>query len=118
MDLTISQMMQLQKELFDVHKDQWFPLAPEYGKDSILYMVEEIGEAIAVLKKKGHIAVMEDPSVRQAFLSEMADILMYYHDALLRYDVSPAEISEAFLKKHRIDMERDYEREYKEIYNG
>lgn len=118
MDLSISQMMQLQKELFEPHKDKWHPMEPEYGKDFILYMVEEIGEVIAILKKKGSGAVMEDPVVREAFLAEMADVLMYYHDVLLRFHVTPEEISEAYLKKHGYDMTRDYTKEYKEQYNG
>ena len=53
MNLSIGQMMQLQKELFEPHKEEWHPMEPEYGKDFILYMVEEIGEAIAVLKRRG-----------------------------------------------------------------
>ena len=118
MDLSISQMMRLQQELFEPHKNQWHPMEPEYGKDFILYMIEEVGEAIAILKKKGSTAVMEDPAVRKAFLSEMADILMYYHDILLRFHVTPEEISEAYARKHNIDMRRNYEREYKEKYHG
>ena len=118
MDLSISQMMQLQLELFEPHKDKWQPMEPEYGKDFILYMIEEVGEAIAILKKKGHSAVMEDPAVRDAFLSEMADVLMYYHDILLRFHVTAEEISEAYAKKHGIDMQRNYESEYKEKYHG
>ncbi|MBE6922900.1 MAG: nucleotide pyrophosphohydrolase [Ruminococcaceae bacterium] len=118
MDLSISQMMQLQRELYELHKDKWSPLEPEFGRDSILYMVEEVGEVIAVLKKKGHEAILEDPAVRQAFLSEMADVLMYYHDVLLRFHVTPEEISLAYADKHGYDMQRDYEREYKEQYNG
>ena len=118
MDLSISQMMQLQKELFDPHKDKWHPMEPEYGKDFILYMIEEIGECIAILKKKGSAAVMEDPAVREAFLSEMADVLMYYHDVLLRFHVTPEEISQAYASKHNYDMGRNYESEYKEQYHG
>ena len=118
MDLSISQMLQLQQELYEPHRDKWHPMEPEYGRDFILYMVEEIGEVIAVLKKKGSAAVMEDPQVRQAFLTEMADVLMYYHDVLLRYHVSAEEISEAFLKKHNYDICRDYAREYEEKYHG
>ena len=41
-------------------------------------MVEEIGEVIAILKKKGSTAIAEDPAVREAFLGEMADVLMYF----------------------------------------
>lgn len=118
MDLSIGRMMLLQKELFEPHKDKWHPMEPEYGKDFILYMIEEVGEVIAILKKKGHNAVMEDPVVRQAFLSEMADVLMYYHDILLRFHVTPEEISEAYAGKHSVDMQRDYDREYKEQYHG
>ena len=118
MDLSISQMMQLQKELFEPHKDKWYPMEPEYGKDFILYMIEEIGECIAILKKKGSTAVMEDPAVREAFLSEMADVLMYYHDILLRFRVTPEEISQAYASKHNYDMRRNYESEYKEQYHG
>lgn len=113
MDLSISQMMQLQRELFEPHKDKWHPMEPEYGKDFILYMVEEIGEVIAILKKKGSAAVMEDPAVREAFLSEMADVLMYYHDTLLHYHVTAEEISQAFTRKHNYDMTRNYTKEYK-----
>lgn len=118
MDLSITRMMQMQKELFEPHKDNWHPMEPEYGRDFILYMIEEIGECIAILKKKGHAAVMDDPAVREAFLSEMADVLMYYHDILLRFHVTPEEISEAYTKKHSIDMQRDYESQYKEQYHG
>ena len=118
MDLSIGQMMQLQKELFEPHKEEWHPMEPEYGKDFILYMVEEIGEAIAVLKKKGSGAVMSDPAVREAFLEEMADVLMYYHDVLLRFQVTPEEISHAYLKKHSRNLGRDYRAEYEEKYNG
>lgn len=118
MDLSISQMMRLQMELFEPHKDKWLPMEPEYGKDFILFMVEEIGEVISIVKKKGSGAIMEEKSVRQAFLSEMADVLMYYHDILLRYHVTPEEISEAFAQKHNFNMNCDHTQEYREKYNG
>ncbi|MDO5399825.1 MAG: nucleotide pyrophosphohydrolase [Eubacteriales bacterium] len=118
MDLTVSQMMQMQKALFEPHRDTWHPMEPEYGKDFLLYMVEELGEAIAVLKKKGSGAIMEDGAVRAAFLEEMADVLMYYHDVLLRYHVTPEEFSEIYLRKHLRNMGRNYTREYEEQYHG
>ena len=75
MDLSIQDMMNFQRTLYEAHKDSWDPLAPEFGKDSLLYMIEEVGEVIAVLKKKGSAAIVNDPVVRQAFLEEMADVL-------------------------------------------
>ena len=118
MALSISQMMQMQQELFELHKEKWSPMEPEFGKDFLLYMVEEIGEAIAVIKKKGSQPIMEDPEVREAFLEEMADILMYYNDILLRFHVTPEEIPEAYTEKHARNMGRDYTREYEELYHN
>lgn len=118
MDLPISEMMKMQKALHAAHEQEWSPLEPEYGKNTILYMVEEIGEVIAILKKKGDRAVTEVPEVRAAFLEEMADIMMYYTDTLLRYHVTPDEISEAYIRKHNRNMGRNYANEYEELYQN
>lgn len=117
MELSISQMMTMQRELYALHKDTWSAREPDFGKEHILYMVEEIGEVIAILKKKGSTAVMENPAVREAFLEEMADVLMYYQDVLLCFHVAPEEISRAYAEKHWKNMGRDYTREYKELYD-
>lgn len=118
MDISISQMMAMQKELYALHEGQWSPPEPEYGKEFMLYLVEELGEAIGILKKKGAAAIAEDPATRQAFLEEMADVLMYYHEILIRFRVSPAEISAAYVKKHQRNMGRDYSGEYAKLYQG
>ena len=117
MDLKMSDMMQMQRDLHDLHEKDWSPLEPEYGKNTVLYMIEEIGETIAILKKKGDRAVVEDTSVREAFLEEMADILMYYNDTLLRYHVTAEEISSAYKRKHEHNMGRNYTREYEDKYH-
>ena len=119
MDLSISQMLQLQKELFDAHGRKWAPMEPEYGGEFILYMIEEIGEVISIWKKKGERAIVDDPIVRQAFLEEMADVLMYYHEVLLRFYVTPEEISRAYQDKHDRNMTRNYQKQYEEmLHNG
>ncbi len=118
MDLSVSDMMQLQRDLFELHKDTWVPREPEYGKEHILYMMEEVGETIAILKKRGSEDVLADPDVRSAFLEEMSDILMYYIDILLCFHVTPKEISDAYLKKHNRNIHRNYSEEYKELYHN
>ncbi len=118
MDLSISQLMTMQQALYELHKDKWTPREPEFGKEHILYMIEEIGETIAILKKKGSGSVVEDEAVRAAFLEEMSDILMYYIDVLLCFHVTPEEFFEAYEKKHRRNMGRNYTEEYKELYHG
>ena len=72
MDLRISDMLDMQKALYALHEGEWFPLEPEHGRNYILFMIEEIGEAIAILKKKGDRTVLENGHVRSAFLEEIA----------------------------------------------
>jgi NTP pyrophosphatase (non-canonical NTP hydrolase) len=115
MDLAISQMMQMQRDLFDAQGRKWAPMEPEYGGEFILYMVEEIGEVISIWKKKGERAIVDDPSVRSAFLEEMADVLMYYNEVLLRFHVTPEEISQAYQDKHDRNMTRNYQKQYEEM---
>ncbi len=86
------------------------------GRHFILWMIEEIGESIAIIKKKGDAAIIEDESVRKAFCEEMSDVLMYFNDTLLRYGITPKEISEAYIAKHERNMGRNYAEEYKNKY--
>lgn len=118
MDITVSQMMQTQRELFELHKHEWNPREPKTGRNHILYMIEEIGETVAILKKKGEAAVMEDPAVREAFVGEMADIMMYFAAVLLCFDITAEEFGQTFTAKHQKNMHRDYTAEYKELYHG
>ena len=118
MDLSVSEMMTLQRRLYEPHRDEWPPMEPEYAKDYILYMMEEVGEVIAIIKKKGGQQILSDREVRQAFLEEMADVLMYYNDVLLRYHVTAEEIADAYRRKHERNMGRDYRKQYEEMYHN
>lgn len=79
-------------------------------------MIEEIGECIAILKKKGDAAVVENPAVRAHFIEETADVLMYFIDTLLHYQITPEELSRAYAAKHDRNMARDYSGEYSGMY--
>lgn len=118
MDLKVSDMMDMQRELWELHRDKWSPMEPEYGRNFLLWMVEELGEVIAIVKKKGDAAIAADPAVRGAFTEEMSDVLMYFMDTLLRYGVSPQELSEAYLNKHGTNMGRDYDGQYARMLTG
>ncbi len=109
-------MMQMQTALWEKHRDSWSPMEPAYGKNFILWMMEEVGEVIAIIKKKGSEDIMQDPAVRSHFVEELCDVLMYYFDTLLRYGVTPQEISEAYCAKHSRNMGRDYEKEYQKLH--
>ena len=111
-DLKISELMLLQEELQEKYRGIWMKLIPENGRNSLLWMVEELGEVVSIIKKRGDSAVMNESGVREAFVEEMADMLMYYLDALICYGVTADEISEAFMKKHSKNMKRDFVKEH------
>ena len=115
-NINIEDMMKMQMALWGSHKETWDPMTPAYGRNSILWMMEELGESIAIIKKKGDTAIMDDATVRSAFVEEMSDVLMYYMDTLLRYGVTPEEISAAYVEKHSKNMGRNFLKEYQNQY--
>lgn len=114
-DLSISEMLDMSHKLWEKHKDTWTPMEPEHGKTFILYMIEEIGEAIAIIKKKTEDGIMNEPSTRERFIEELGDVLMYYSDVLNRFKITSEEFSSIYMKKFESNMNRDYEGQYKSI---
>jgi len=116
-NLTISEMQKMQLELYEANKEKWGDREPKYAKTHLLYMVEEMGECISIIKKKGIDAIMENPEVRGRFLEEITDVQKYYVEVLNRLQITPEEFSNAYIEKHNINMKRDFERDNKEKYN-
>ncbi|MPN54200.1 hypothetical protein SDC9_201870 [bioreactor metagenome] len=114
-DLKMSEIMSMQRELQEKYKGKWMPLTPDNGRSSLLWLIEEMGEAIAIIKKRGEKAIMNDSEVRKAFVEEMVDVIMYYTDALACYGITSEEFSEVFMKKHSKNMGRDFVAEHKEF---
>ncbi|WP_461614223.1 MazG nucleotide pyrophosphohydrolase domain-containing protein [Clostridium sp. Marseille-QA1073] len=114
-DLRISEMLKFSKTLWEKNKDNWSPMEPKYGKSFILYMIEEIGEVISIIKKKGENEIMDNNEVRERFIEEMGDVLMYYIDVLNRFNVTSEEFSKIYLNKYISNMDRNYEKQYKDF---
>jgi len=100
------EMQAIQKELQEKYKDKWLPLTPENGKNQLLWLMIELGEVADVIKKKGNARIMEDAEVRTQFVEEMCDVMMYFNDVMLCYDISIEELKEVYLQKHKRNMER------------
>ncbi len=115
--LNIEDMLTLSKDLWEENKDKWAPMEAEYGKNFILYIIEEIGEVISIIKKKGEVEIMENNQVRAMFVEELADVMMYFSDVLNRYDISGEEFTKAYIKKYERNMKRNYVEEYQKIYS-
>ena len=104
--LNFGEILKMQRALQDKYKDQWEPVAPETGKNKLLWMVCEIGEVADVIKKRGHEVVMEDEAMRAHFVEEMADVLMYYGDVMLCFGIEPEELKDAYVAKFHRNMHR------------
>ncbi len=111
-DLKMSELLNYSKTLHQKYADKWEPMEPEHARDSILYMIEEVGEVIAVIKKKSIDEIMNDKAVRNHLVEELTDVLMYYTDALNRFKIDAKELSEAYIKKYNKNMNRNYTKDH------
>jgi NTP pyrophosphatase (non-canonical NTP hydrolase) len=111
-NLSIKDMMHMSHELYEENKETWSPMEPEHGKDFILYMIEEIGEVISVIKKKNIDEIMEEGPVREHMVEELSDVLMYFIDCLNRYHITSEEFSLAYRKKFESNMKRNFKKDH------
>lgn len=113
-NISISEMKQMQLELFELHKNEWGnDMYPEAAKDHMLYMIEEIGESISIIKKKGIDEIMTNPIIRNNFITEMTDIARYYIEVLNRLNISAEEYTYCYRKKHEDCISRNYKEKWK-----
>lgn len=69
-------------------------------------MMIEAGEVADIIKKQGDDRIMNDPDVREHFIEEMCDTLMYFNDVMLCYGITPEELKKVYLDKHKKNMNR------------
>ena len=104
---TLSELMEMQHALYEKHRHEWLPHAPQSGRSYLLWSVEELGEMIAIIKKKGDSAIESNPAVRAHFVEEAADVLMYLMDTLDCYGITGEDLSDAYVDKFARNMKRD-----------
>ena len=106
MALDFQAMREMQEVLQARYAGWWEPVEPEHGKNKILWMLAELGEAIQVVKRHPVGEIMEQGSVRHDFVEELTDVMMYFNDILLCFDISPEEFEEVYRAKHQRNMTR------------
>ena len=99
-DLNISELKEMQLKLYELNKEKWNDMEPKYAKDHILYMIEEIGECVSIIKKKKIENVMNDEHIRNRFIEELGDVLMYYIEVMNRLDISAEEFTKVYMEKY------------------
>lgn len=105
-DMTLGEMLEMQRKLQEKYKGKWEPIGPATGKNKLLWMVGEVGEVAEIIKKNGHECIMEDGPVRAHFVEEMADVLMYYSDIMNCFSITPKELKASYTEKFQRNMER------------
>lgn len=115
-DLKISELKEMQLKLYELNKEKWNDMELQFAKNHILYMIEEIGECISIIKKKKIDNVMNDEHIRNRFIEELSDVLMYYIEVLNRLNISAEEFSKVYLEKYNTNMHRNYEEDNKKKY--
>lgn len=105
-DFGFVQMQDMQRKLQDKYKDKWESVSPENGKNKLLWLMIELGEAADIIKKSGPDAIMTDEQTRKHFVEELADVLMYYNDVMLCYGVSIDELKKIYTAKLERNLTR------------
>lgn len=105
-DFGINEMKEMQRALQDKYKHKWEPICPETGQNKLLWMVGEIGEVIDIVKKHGSASASTNAALRKDLVEELADVLMYYNDALLCYGITAKELKQAYAEKFAKNMKR------------
>ena len=104
--LTVNEMLEGQRALQDHYRDQWGGLDPAKGREQLLWMVIEAGEAADIIKKRGDDVILHDPEQRAHFVEELCDVLMYLGDVMLCYDITAQELAEIYRKKRDRNLHR------------
>lgn len=104
--LDFRRMQAFQRELQEKYLHKWGGLFPRKGRDILLWMLIEAGEAADVIKKQGDEAILQEGETRSHFIEELCDVMMYFNDLLLCYGITPEELEKIYSEKHRRNMTR------------
>ena len=105
-DFTFAEMLGMQRELQEKYREKWGGLSPKIARNQLLWMYGEMAEVGDIIKKKGDQAIMEDEGTRRHFVEEMCDVMMYFNDIMLCFDISPEELENIYREKFRRNMSR------------
>lgn len=107
MDGKISEFLKMQHDLA-IEKGWIENRTPEHAPFSILWSIDELGEAIAIIKKKGAEGIMNNESVRAHFVEEVADTFMYLFDMMESYGITADEFTDAYVRKYEKNLGRNW----------
>lgn len=105
-DFGMGEILKLQRSLQEHYKDCWEEISAETGKNKLLWMIGEVGEVIDIVKKNGGDKACNDPDLRKELVEELADVLMYYGDVMLCYNITAEELKKSYVEKYKRNLNR------------
>ena len=105
-ELNFQIMHEMQAQLQEKYQGKWPAITPAIAREKLLWMMIEAGEMADIIKKKGDDKILEQGEVREHFIEEMCDTLMYFNDVMRCYDITPEEFEKVYYKKHQRNMSR------------
>ena len=76
------------------------------GRSHLLWLLAEAGEAAQIIKKEGDRPILDCPETRAHFVEELCDVYMYLASTAMCYGITPQELAQTFVEKHRRNMQR------------
>ena len=105
-ELNFQVMQEMQAALQEKYRGKWPALCPSVAREKLLWMMIEAGEMADIIKKQGDDRIMEQSDVREHFIEEMCDTLMYFNDVMRCYSITPEELEQVYFQKHQRNMNR------------
>lgn len=105
-DISLTEMQEMQRILQEKYFQKWGGLSPEKAAHKLLWLYGELGEAGDIIKKQGNERIMNDPETRRHFIEEMCDVMMFFHDVMLCYGVTPEEMTDIYREKFHTNLNR------------
>ena len=59
-----------------------------------------------LFRSHGDSPIVDDTEMRHDFIEELCDVMMYFNDVMLCYNITPEELREIYLDKHNKNMKR------------
>ena len=110
-DIRMGEMMEMRRDALE-KRPEWPRFIPSEAKHNLLWMIEEVGELAAILRKFGDLYIICNQKMRQHYVEEVVDVFFFLLNSMLCLGIDADEFTEAFRRKHERNMRRDYNAEY------
>jgi len=109
MAATVKEIAENQHRFQTQYAHKWGGYSPERAARLLAWLYGELGEVGDIIKKQGNDKIMQDEAVRNHFIEELCDVMMYWHDVWLSFGIKPDEVEQIYRQKYmqRLAVEMD-----------